>query len=84
MVSPRFGLAAVPARAELVILVDGNVMKVAAFEADGDQARLTFPSGGRMTMAIERVDRVVDDEYTPEPDPPPVARGPRRWPTRRR
>jgi hypothetical protein len=64
--------AAIPARAELVILVDGNVMKVAAYEADGDQARLTFPSGGRMTMAIERVDRVLDDEYTPEPDPPPV------------
>jgi hypothetical protein len=68
--------AAIPARAELVILVDGNVMKVAAFEADGDQARLTFNGGGRMTMAIDRVDRVVDDEYTPEPDPPQVAQGP--------
>ncbi|HEX4496929.1 MAG TPA: lytic transglycosylase domain-containing protein [Thermoanaerobaculia bacterium] len=68
--------AAIPARAELVILVDGNVMKVAAYEAAGDQAQLTFPSGGRMTMAIERVDRVIDDEYTPEPDPPQVAQGP--------
>lgn len=65
--------AAVPARAELVILVDGNVMKVAAFQADGDQARLTFNGGGLMTMAIDRVDRVIDDEYTPEPDPPKVA-----------
>jgi soluble lytic murein transglycosylase-like protein len=64
------GLAAVPARAELVILVDGSVMKAAAFEADGDLARVTFPSGGLMTMAIDRVDRVLDDEYVPEPEPP--------------
>jgi hypothetical protein len=67
------GFAAVPARADLVILTDGSVMKVAAFEAEGDQAHLTFPTGGVMTMAIERVERVVDDEYTPEPDPPPAA-----------
>lgn len=64
-----FGAVA-PARAELVILVDGNVMKVAGFEADGDMARLTFASGGLMTMAIDRVERVIDDEYIPEPDPP--------------
>ena len=67
-----FGALA-PARAELVILVDGNVMKVADFEADGDQARLTFPHGGRITLPITRVERVVDDEVAPEPDPPPAA-----------
>jgi hypothetical protein len=77
---PRFlafgilcALGALPARAELVILVDGNVMKVAQFEAEGDQARLIFPEGGRMTMSITLVDRVVDDEYVPPPDPPPPA-----------
>ena len=73
-VSPRllaFGLLAfgvlAPARAELVILTDGNVMKVADFMADGDQARLTFASGGRITLPITRVERVVDDEVVPEP-----------------
>lgn len=60
-----------PAHAELVILVDGRVMKVEAFEAAGDLARLTYPSGGRMTMPIERVERVVDDEYVPAPAPAP-------------
>ena len=60
-----FGAA--PARAELVILVDGNVMKAADFEAVGDQARVTLPSGGRITLPIDRVDRVLDDEYTPPP-----------------
>ena len=71
-----FGLLAcgclAPARAELVILTDGNVMKVAAFEAQGDVARLTYPSGGRLSMPITRVERVVDDEWVPEPEPPPV------------
>jgi hypothetical protein len=64
---------AVPARAELVILTDGNVFKVKAYETDGDEARLTMAFGGRMTLPIGRVERVVDDEVVPEPDPPPVA-----------
>jgi hypothetical protein len=64
---------AVPSRAELVVLVDGRVMKVAAFEAEGEEARLTFPTGGRMTMPILRVERVLDDEWVPEPEPPPAA-----------
>lgn len=59
------------ARAELVVLTDGNVMKVRAFEAVGEQARLTFPFGGRMTLPITRVERVVDDEVVPEPEPVP-------------
>src|SRR5436305_9015309 len=63
-----------PARAELVILVDGNVMKAADFEAVGDQARVTLASGGRITLPIDRVDRVLDDEYIPPPpEPPPAA-----------
>lgn len=72
-----FGLLAcgalAPARAELVVLTDGNVMKVADFEAVGDQARLTYLSGGRITLPITRVERVVDDEVAPEPDPPATA-----------
>jgi hypothetical protein len=68
------GLAAVPARAELVILVDGSVMKVAGFQAEGDQAKIMFAAGGMMTLPIDRVDRVLDDEYTPpEPEPPQTA-----------
>jgi hypothetical protein len=62
-----------PVRAELVILTDGSVMKATDFEAVGEQARITFDSGGRMTLPIELVDRVVDDEYTPPPPPPPTA-----------
>ncbi len=61
------------ARAELVILTDGDYVKVKAYATDGDQATLTLPSGGRMAMAIERVDRVVDDEWVPPPPPPPAS-----------
>lgn len=60
------------ARAELVILTDGDYVKVKAYATDGEQAVLTLPSGGRMAMAIERVDRVVDDEWVPPPPPPPA------------
>lgn len=67
-----FGFLA-PARAELVVLVDGSVLKVASFDAEGDVARLTYPEGGRISMAIDRVERVVDDEWTPPPPEPPPA-----------
>jgi soluble lytic murein transglycosylase-like protein len=64
---------AAPARADLVVLVDGSVIKAAGFQADGDQAQVMFANGGRMTLAIDRVDRVVDDEVIPEPDLPKPA-----------
>ena len=68
------GLApAVPAGAELVVLTDGRFLKVKAFEVAGEQARLDLYRGGRMTLAIERVERIVDDEYIPPPEPEPLA-----------
>ena len=71
-----FGLA-LPARAELVVLTDGSVLKVRAYEAGEDQARLTLGFGGAMTLPIERVERVVDDEVEwPKPEPVAVAAAP--------
>lgn len=58
---------AIPARAELVVLTDGNVLKVTGYEAVAEQASLTLSFGGRMTIPIERVERVVDDEVVPAP-----------------
>jgi hypothetical protein len=63
--------AAMPARAELVILTDGHVLKVKAYEAEGEVMRMTMAFGGRMSLPIGRVERVVDDEVVPEPEPPP-------------
>jgi soluble lytic murein transglycosylase-like protein len=64
---------ALPVRAELVVLTDGNVLKVTAYEAIGEQASLTLSFGGRMTLPIERVERVVDDEVVPAPPVEEVA-----------
>lgn len=55
-------LASGAARADLVILSDGGVLKVKAFELEGERARLTFRSGGRMTLAITRIERVIENE----------------------
>jgi soluble lytic murein transglycosylase-like protein len=67
------GLGAVPARAELVVLTDGNVLKVTGYEAVGEQAWITLSFGGRMTVPIERVERVIDDEVVPAPPADEVA-----------
>lgn len=69
-----FLLAAPAARAELVIFEEGSYLKVAAYAVRGHEADLTLPSGGVMTVALSRVDRVVDDEIVPEPEPVEVAR----------
>jgi len=59
------------ARAELVILTDGNTFKVRAYEVADDRAELTFANGGRLALPIDRVDRILDDEVE-EPAPAPV------------
>lgn len=67
------GLApSTPANAELVVLTDGRFLKVKSYEVTGEQARLDLYRGGRMTLAIDRVERIVDDEYVPPPEPEPV------------
>jgi hypothetical protein len=65
-------LAASTARAELVILGGGEVLKVKAFAADGREAHLTFKDGGVMTLPMMRVERVVDDEVEEKPEPLPA------------
>lgn len=63
------------ARAELVVLADGGVVKVKTYELDGERARLTLASGGSMTIPLTRVERVVDDEVAPDLDPVPASPG---------
>ncbi len=61
-----------PLRAELVVLDDGEFLKVKTFEIDGERARLIFASGGRLTLPLDRIERILDDEVVPAPDPLPV------------
>jgi Transglycosylase SLT domain len=65
-------LAALPARAELVVLSDGSFFKVRSYELVGERMRLTLPSGGRVTLALSRIERVVADEV-PLPEEPEAA-----------
>lgn len=67
------GLAPAPANAELVVLTDGRFLKVKSYEVAGEQARLDLYRGGRVTLPIDRVERILDDEYVPPPEPDPVA-----------
>lgn len=70
-------LALVPASAgaELVVLPEGGFLKVAAYQIDGDRVRLTLPNGGRLVMALTRVERILADEIVEEPaaEPAPPA-----------
>jgi hypothetical protein len=68
--------AAGAARAELVILADGSTLKVEAFEVTSDErAELTFAHGGHLTLPVDRIERVVDDEVE-ESELPVVATAP--------
>ena len=49
-------LSAARTRAELVVLEGGEVLKVTAFNAEGENARLTFKEGGVMTLPMLRHD----------------------------
>jgi len=61
-------LLALPAsaRAALVVLEEGRHLKVASFElVDDERIRLALYGGGEIVLAIERVERIVDDEIDP-------------------
>jgi soluble lytic murein transglycosylase-like protein len=59
-------LLAGAARADgaLVVFGDGRILRVASFQLlDADDIRLSLPGGGDMTIPLELVDRIVDEEY---------------------
>ncbi|MCB1037765.1 MAG: transglycosylase SLT domain-containing protein, partial [Acidobacteria bacterium] len=62
-------LSARPAGAELVVLTNGDFFKVTAYELHGDRMRLDLSTGGRVTLAMGRIERIVDDEVLPKPEP---------------
>jgi soluble lytic murein transglycosylase-like protein len=66
-------VGATAARADLVLLQGGDVLKVKAVDIGPTQARLTLPSGGVLTLSVMRIDRILDDEIVPAPEPPPPA-----------
>ncbi len=58
---------ALPAGASIAIFTDGRTMKIDSYKVDDDSIRLTLRGGGALSLPIQRIDRIVDDEVaTPE------------------
>lgn len=61
-------VTAVPAAAEIAVFTDGRTLKVSSYEVHEGRATLGLPAGGFIDVAMERIERIVDDEIVPEPE----------------
>ncbi len=60
-------LAANAASASIAIFADGRSLKIEAYAVEEEVVHLTLQGGGKMSIPLLRVDRIVDDEIvTPE------------------
>jgi len=58
--------AAAPAGADIALFTDGRSMKIDAYKVSGEtEIQLTLKNGGKLTIPIERLERIVDDEVVP-------------------
>src|SRR5213079_1281699 len=58
--------AALPLRADIALFTDGRSMKIDAYKVTSDaEIQLTLKNGGKLTMPIGRVERILDDEVVP-------------------
>lgn len=54
---------ALPASASIALFTDGRSMKIRAYKlVDQNAIELSFKNGGAMTIALTRIERIVDDE----------------------
>src|SRR5947208_4428452 len=59
-------LAALPASADIALITDGVSMKIDTYKlVDETDIQLTLKNGGKITMPLVRVERIVDDEIVP-------------------
>ncbi len=68
--------ASFAARAELVVLDDGRFFRASSFSLDGDRVKVDLRGGGTMTLDLDRVERIVDDEVDRSDPPPPKPAAP--------
>lgn len=57
-------LAAHAASASIAVFSDGRNMKIESYAVEEDTIHLTIAGGGKMSMALRRIERIVDDEVT--------------------
>src|SRR5438270_3873888 len=54
---------ALPASASIAVFTDGRSMKISGFKlVEANAIQLTFKNGGAMTMPLNRIERILDDE----------------------
>jgi hypothetical protein len=58
--------AARSARAELIVFEDGRVVKAAGYRLLPEELEVELPGGGSYRVALERIERIVDDEVVVE------------------
>jgi hypothetical protein len=64
------GAAALPASAEIIVLVSGRTFSVKEHRVDGESIVLTLRTGGEVTCDKSLIDKILSDEV-PHPDPEP-------------
>jgi len=60
---------ATSSNAEIAVFTNGRSLKISAFAAQDDSMNLTLLSGGKVTLPLDQIERIIDDEWVP----PPVA-----------
>ena len=66
-------LAALPASASIALFTDGRSMKISSFKLVGStEIELAFKNGGAITMPLNRIDRILDDEVIEAAQAPEV------------
>lgn len=58
---------ATSASAEIAVFTNGRALKISAFAAENDSMHLTLQSGGEVTLPLEQIERIIDDEWVPPP-----------------
>lgn len=57
-----FLAAALPASASIAIFTDGRTLKIESYEVEDDVIHLSLGAGAKLSMVLDRVERIVDDE----------------------
>src|SRR6266705_2781928 len=55
-------LVSLPARADLVVFQEGQVVKAASYRVVDNELEIGLPGGGSYRVDLERVERIVEDE----------------------
>ncbi|HYI10298.1 MAG TPA: lytic transglycosylase domain-containing protein [Thermoanaerobaculia bacterium] len=58
-------IASLPASASIALFSDGRNMKIEAYAVEEETIHLTMEGGGKLSLPLGRIERIVDDEVVP-------------------